>query len=93
MRDEIHAGQSATLLWDARNAFVKAHFIRVNRTQTGGTRTIDLPFDGALPAGAGADSPVQATTVGSTARPALKRTCQSLFSRLTLIAQEQTGSA
>ena len=55
----LHSGQSATV--NTQNGVVKAHVIRVNEASTGEFRSVDLGLDSALPAGIGADHPVDAT--------------------------------
>jgi beta-lactamase regulating signal transducer with metallopeptidase domain len=56
---EVHAGQGATV--NTRNGLVKAHVIQVKEAPTAETGSVDLWFDGALPAGVGANHPVDAT--------------------------------
>jgi hypothetical protein len=56
---EVHAGQGATV--NTRNGLVKAHVIQVKEAPTAETGSVDLGFDGTLPAGVGADHPVDAT--------------------------------
>ena len=56
---EVHTGQGATL--NTRNGLVKAHVIRVKEAPTAETGSVDLGFDGTLPAGVDEDHPVDAT--------------------------------
>jgi beta-lactamase regulating signal transducer with metallopeptidase domain len=56
---EVHAGQGATV--NTRNGLVKAHVIQVKEAPTAEAGRVDLGFDGTLPAGVGADHPVDAT--------------------------------
>jgi beta-lactamase regulating signal transducer with metallopeptidase domain len=56
---EVHAGQGATV--DTRNGLVKAHVMQVEAAPTAETGSVDLGFDGTLPAGVGVGRPVDAT--------------------------------
>jgi len=56
---EVHTGQGATV--NTRNGLVKAHVIRVKEAPTAQTGSVDLGFDGTLPAGVDEDHPVDAT--------------------------------
>lgn len=56
---KIHTGETATI--NIQNGLMKAHVIRVNEGSTGESRSVDLGLESALPAGMGADHPVDAT--------------------------------
>ena len=56
---DVGIGQSATV--DTRNGIVKGHVARIDPASTGGTVTVDVSLDGALPNGARPDLNVDGT--------------------------------
>ncbi|MEA3244840.1 MAG: HlyD family efflux transporter periplasmic adaptor subunit [Gemmatimonadota bacterium] len=56
---DVAIGQSATV--DTRNGIVKGHVARIDPASSGGTVTVDVALDGALPSGARPDLNVDGT--------------------------------
>jgi hypothetical protein len=59
MTADVRPDQNAAV--DTRKGLVKGHVSRVSPSPSGGTRTVDIALDAALPEGVGVDLPVSAT--------------------------------